>query len=419
MTYASASDARPTEVFSAKVALILLLVGVFSFSAFVTLSTFAPDFADGDEAAAHALSRSAIGYAGLVKLMRARGDVVTISHGALSGTVAEPPLTVLMPKTTLTLIEVEHLVGWRALVVLPKWIPVPSFKHQGWVSQAAVMTEGSVAEILSEIAPRATVNRATGHATPELSFDMRQSGTLGRIANVRAGSIGQLQSVTASDLIPVVKTQDGRTILGVIRIKDQPDIYVLTDPDFLNTQGIADRATLRAGLAMLDALRAPGDPIAFDVSLHGFEHAKSLLRAAFEPPLLAATLSLAIAAGLLGWRATTRDGPTARGQRAIALGKRALADNSAALIRLAGREHTMAARYADLTRAQAAAEVGVARDGSDTTAAELDRIAEARGLSARFSDLASEAAAAHTPLEAVTAARKLHSWNEEIVRATR
>jgi len=38
-----------------------------------------------------------------------------------------------------------------------------------------------------------------------------------------------------------------------------------------------------------------------------------------------------------------------RGGRAIALGKTALVDNTAALIRLAGREHRLGGRYADLT----------------------------------------------------------------------
>jgi hypothetical protein len=108
----------------------------------------------------------------------------------------------------------------------------------------------------------------------------------------------------------------------------------------------------------------------------------------------------------------------ARG-RALAYGKRILADNSAALIRLAGREHTMAARYADFIRTLVAERIGVARDGSETTSAELDRIAQARGLSSPFSPLAAEAASAQTGPAALAAARKLHTWTEEIIRATR
>jgi hypothetical protein len=105
--------------------------------------------------------------------------------------------------------------------------------------------------------------------------------------------------------------------------------------------------------------------------------------------------------------------------RALAYGKRILADNSAALIRLAGREHTMAPRYADFVRAIVAERIGVARDGSETTSAELDRVAMARGLSQSFSTLAAEAAAAQNGVDALNAARKLHAWTEEMIRATR
>jgi hypothetical protein len=182
---------------------------------------------------------------------------------------------------------------------------------------------------------------------------------------------------------------------------------------------LADIATARAGMAILDALHGPGDAITFDVTLNGFERSRSLLRLAFEPPLLAATLSLLVAAALLAWRAATRAGPAARQTRAIALGKRALADNSAALFRLAGREHTMARRYAALSGAIAAEHLGVWRGETDETTAQLDRIGATRGVKERFSTLAAEASAAKNASDAVAAARKLHTWNEEILRATR
>lgn len=74
------AQARPPEVFSTRVAVILFLVGVFSFSAFITLSTFAPDFTDGNDGQAHALSKSAIGYAGAVKLLKSQGTQVQVSR---------------------------------------------------------------------------------------------------------------------------------------------------------------------------------------------------------------------------------------------------------------------------------------------------------------------------------------------------
>ncbi len=419
MTSADAArSTRPPEVFSAKVAIALFLVGVFSFSAFVTLSTFAPELASGNDPGAHALSRSAIGYAAAVKLARARGATVTVTRTA-PGTRASAPLVVLTPRSKLMATDIEKLADWRALIILPKWLAVPNFTHPGWVSQAIPQSEDSVAEILEDIAPKATVARATAAGAPVLKYDIREGDELGVAGNLHPGEIKNLQTVSAKDLVPVLTTADGKTVLGVVRMKGKPDAYVLTDPDLLNTQGIADIATAGVGMAILDALRAPGDPIAFDVTLNGFERSRSLLRLAFEPPLLAATLSLLLAAALLAWRAATRAGPAAARTRAIALGKRTLADNSAALIRLAHREHMMSRRYAALVGMLTAERIGVWHGETDETVDDLDRIGAARGVRHRFSELAAEASAAQTAADTVAAARKLHSWNEEIVRATR
>lgn len=414
----AARNARPPEVFSAKVAIALLLVGVFSFSAFITLSTFAPELASGNDAGAHALSRSAIGYAAAVRLARANGATVTITRAA-PGTRASAPLVVLTPRSKIMATDIDKLADWRALVILPKWLAVPNFSHPGWVSEAIAQSEDSVEEILEEIAPRATVLRATGTAAPVLTYDSVEAERINADGDLRPGEIKYLQTLSADGLIPVLKTKDGKTVLGVIRLRDQPDTYVLSDPDLLNTQGLANIATARAGMAILDALRGPSDPIAFDVTLNGFERSRSLLRLAFEPPLLAATLSLLVAAALLAWRAAIREGPAAARVRAIALGKRTLADNAAALIRLARREHTMSRRYAALVGTLAAERIGVWHGETDETVDDLDRIGTSRGVSQKFSDLAAEASAAQTAAATVAAARKLHSWNEEIVRATR
>jgi hypothetical protein len=407
---------RPTEIFSAKTAIVMFLVGVFSFSAFITLSTFAPDLASGDDAQAHALSRSAIGYAAAVKLARSRGTPVTVTRTL--PTHASRPLVVLTPHETLTAVQIERLASWRALVVLPKYLAIPDYEKPGWVKRAPRLSEEAAAEILKDIAPDVTVSRATGTTTPTFKFDAKGIQGINAGADIRPGEIAALQTVSAKDMQPILKTPDGRVVLGLIEVEDLPDVIVLTDPDLLNTQGLADPATARAAMAILDALHPPGDPISFDVTLHGYERTRSLLRLAFEPPLLGATLSLLIAAGLLAWRAATTAAPTIRQSRAIALGKRALADNSAALFRLVGREHIMAPRYAAFSATLAAEKLGVWRGENDDTVGELDRIGEARGVSHKFSDLAAQAAAAQSGDDALAAARKLHSWNEEILRAT-
>jgi len=411
------AQGRPPEVFSPRVAIILFLVGVFSFSAFITLSTFAPDFMDGNNGQAHALSKSAIGYAGAVKLLKARGSHVQVSRKIPSG--LSTALVVLTPESEIKFDDIERRAHVNALIVLPKWLPRPSITRPGWVRESIPYNEDTIAQILKEIAPKSRVKQETGAATPTLLIDANSAWLNKNPGILRPGKISELQTVVTPELVPVVTTKDGKTILGVVRNREDPQIYVLTEPDLLNNQGIADIATARAGLALLGALSDQDAPITFDVTLNGFERSRSLLRLAFEPPLLAATLSFVIVAAMLAWRAATRSGPTARGKRAIALGKRTLADNSAALIRLAGRDHTMAPRYAQMVRTVVAEHIHVARDASETTGAELDRIAQSRGVRATYSELAAEAGSATTAAETLNAARRLHAWTGDMIRATR
>ncbi|NOT39041.1 MAG: hypothetical protein HOP13_00955, partial [Alphaproteobacteria bacterium] len=332
------AQGRPPEVFSASVAIIMFVVGVFAFSAFLTLSTFAPDFLDGDDGKAHALSKSAIGYAGLVKLARAQGTSITVSRAEPKGSSAD--LVVLTPEDKIKLEDIQRLAHSNALIVIPKWLPRPSLNRRGWVHESNTMLE--TIDVVKDLAPKAQLGVAAGTIEPTLLFDPNAAPFSGVAGTFRPGKITLLRTIAAPNIIPVVTTAAGKTVLGYLKNSEEPAIYILAEPDLLNNQGIADLKTARAGLAILDTLRYPSAPIAFDVSLNGFERSRSLMRLALEPPLLAATLSFVIVAGMIAWRAATRSGPTARGKRAIALGKRTLADNSAALIRLAGRDATMA-----------------------------------------------------------------------------
>ena len=81
LTAQAAPVPTQTRLFSPVVALWLVIVGVFSFSAFFVLQAYAPDLRGGDDGGAHALSKSAVGYAGLVALLKARGEPVVISRG--------------------------------------------------------------------------------------------------------------------------------------------------------------------------------------------------------------------------------------------------------------------------------------------------------------------------------------------------
>lgn len=361
--------ARPKApgAFSTRVIVALLIVGVFSFSAFITLSTFAPDFRRGNNGAAHALSRSAVGYAGAVQLAQSLGTTVVVNRKPTGA--GEDYLSVLTPPSRLTREALGRLRGYATLIVLPKWMTSSVPEHPGWVAKIATLSDKDVVDILGDIAPNATVVRAKGKAKVSVNINA---------ADLASGDIDQLQSISGNDLVPVVRTGDGRTILA--RVRNQDEVYVLADPDFLNTQGVADVNTARIGIEVLDYNRG-ASAIAFDVTLNGLETGRNLLRVALTPPLLGATLSLFAAGLLLAWRSVMQSGPRLRQGRAIALGKRALAENSAALIRLAGREYTMGWRYAVLTATTAAEQIGAPRAEANETFAMLDRVGATQGMS--------------------------------------
>jgi len=398
---------RPGTIgaFSTRVMVALVIVGIFSFSAFITLSTFAPELRRGDNGQAHALSRSAAGFAGAIELMRALGDEVEISR--------KPPkspwlnFVILTPTSKVTREELGRLRGYATLIILPKWVTAPTQDHPGWVQRIAPLPESAAIEPLTELAPHAKLVRQK--AKQRITIDVNA-------VPHTSGQIDQLQSLTGGELRPMVQTTTGEIILA--QVGSEKDLFILSDPDFLNTQGVADINTAAAGLAIVDSIHTDS-PIVFDVTLNGLETARNLLRVMLTPPLVGATLALFAAAALLAWRVVMQSGPRVRAGRAIALGKKALAENSAALIRLAGREHTMGWRYAVLNATTAAEQIGAPRTEASETFAMLDRVGATQGLPQSYSALATEAVNARTPAEVTAAARELYAWTEEMLRAAR
>jgi hypothetical protein len=124
------------------------------------------------------------------------------------------------------------------------------------------------------------------------------------------------------------------------------------------------------------------------------------------------TLTLAVVLLLVGWHALGRFGPIRPRARAIALGKAVLVENSAKLIRRAGRETDLGGRYAQVIRERAVATFGVpARLKDAALDAYLDKLGGRGGR--RFSELARAAEATQDRAELVAAAQALHHWQKE------
>jgi hypothetical protein len=386
--------------FNARTMLLVTTIGVLAFIAMLLLGAYAPDLRSGHNGGSHALSNAATGFSGLVRLADATGRNPQIVR--VLADLDSESLAVITPDHGWT--DVGPILdkrGSRAtLIVLPKWETAPDRQTTGWVRVSGLLPAEDPGRMLAPASPL-KISRAKGHAQP-----LRNVG-LAASANVHFLAPAILQTMSGNGLEPMITTADGRVVLGRIA----GHIYVLTDPDLLNNHGMADENQARAAVALLDFLNSTGaDSVLFDVTANGLGRSRSPLKLAFDAPFLGVTLVIFAAMLLAAWQALVRFGPVRRPERAIAFGKAALVDNSAALIRKAGREAHLGGRYAEVIRERAIAMF------------RLPPTLDPQALSSRLESLnphrsfAATAAAASNAVsrdELLSAAKSLNEWLKE------
>lgn len=408
MTRAAPPDTA-ARGFRPGVILALILAAVFSMSAIGVLGAWAPELDKGDDGGDHALSRSAVGYGGLVRLLREMDRPVLLSRGSLGGATGDG-LVILTPPLGREEAALAGLLNGPSdvLVVLPKWGARGDPVRSGWVRGLEELEPGDSLSVLPEhLRSGLTIGRREGAAP------VRMDGARNRrIAD--GGPVENLRTLSGEGWFPVVVDGRGEALVAV---QENTGVMVLADPDLLNTRGMDDPRKARAAVALIDELRGAEAGVVVDLSLHGFSRPRSVLRLMLEPPLLGFTLCLAFAVGLVGWQAAIRFAPHAHARRAVALGKKALADNTAALVRLARREHRMAGPYARLMRAQAARAVAApSRLSDDELTALLDRLAARKGETTPYAAMAAEADKARSAGDLMAVARALNRWKLEMTR---
>lgn len=395
--------------FSPVAMVVAVLVGLVAMAGLGVLSAYAPELRSGNDGGSHALSKASTGFGGLPPLLRSLGVPVMLSRGAVTEG-AQGSLLVVTPteRTKPEQIgDIEH--RGPMLIILPKWEAIPHQGKRGWVR---VVTVGSAQDALTRL-PAGVVKGARlverkGKARVNL---YRPNGS----AFGAPVLIENLRTFSGEGWIPVVVDAQGAAILAM---HVETHTYVLADPDFLSTDGLKTLPGARTAFDFLNLIR-PGDtPIIFDLTLHGFQRSRNLLRLLLEPPLLGMTLAMVALAAMAGFQAAVRFGPPRETGRAIAIGKQALAQNTAGLVRLARREHHMAAPYALLIRAAVARAIGAPRNLDDEALnGFLDRVSRMMGASDTYTALANQARAARTPGDLMRVAGALYRWNQELTRA--
>lgn len=375
--------------FTARAVLILVTLTIVGFVSFLLLFAYADELRPAQNGGTHALSTSAVGFAGLADLVKqTRGDVRMVRREADLG---DDVLLVLTPgpgtkpATLKAILDRREGEGLPTLVILPKWIAVPLPGKPNWVRTTGTIPESMAALPLSE------TRAVTVGSSPKQAF----------------------RTISGSGLETIYAAPDGSPLAATV---EDSLLTIVADPDLFDNQGLATREGAERAMDVLDEIGAGGG-VAFDLTLHGFGRNPNLLKLAFEAPFLPLTLCVLVAALLAGWHAMLRFGPAALPERGLAFGKRALADNGAALLRLARRRHRTGERYAALVRDAAAASTGApAGLSGDSLDRYLDRLDPA---GEPFSQMAARAADAPDTRRLLDAARDLYQWKRTVTREHR
>ena len=393
---------QATGPFRARTVFAMIGAGVLAFAAFLVLAAYAGDFRGGLDPRPHPLAVSAIGFKGITRLVEETGGEVRLLR-SLDDVQTEDLLVVaLEPQSDPDALQelLQARTARPTLLILPKWVPSPKADRPGWVDKGGVLG-GSAAAAPLEALGEFKVTTAPSRAETASGLDY-----LGGLS-VPAPRLAQ--SIEGEGLVPMIALSDGRALLA-----RRNSLHILAEPDLMNNQALDDPAAARGALDILGGLNATGaEGVAFDLTINGFGEKPNALKLLFEPPFLALTLSLLAAALLAGWYGACRFGPERREEREIALGKAALVDNSAGLLRMAGREHRAGAAYAAVIR-DAAARASGAPAGLEGARldAYLDRLS--RDGAPRYSMLAERIAGARDRHDLVDSARALFWWKKDI-----
>ena len=395
--------------FSPRAALGLVAVGAIAFIAML-YAIGAGLTGGGNDGGGHALSKGLTGYAALADLLERTGAEVRRSRDA--NALDDPGLLVLTAPHDADGDELARIVAERrtigpTLLVLPKWVTVPA---QGEDAQAGWTATVGTSR------PR-WLSAIDGRLDVELGGKSRQSLT--------AREDGLVPLVRRDDKILVGYLNDDGSYPALDRWSGwdppaEPDedlhpVVIVAEPDLLDNRGLGSRDTALSALKLIRATQGDAaGPVTFDVTLNGLGRARNLLTLAFSPPFVAATLALILAALAAAWRAFVRFGPPRLAARPLAYGKTALVENSAGLIRRAGRIRLLGVPYAALVAHRLQRALGLPAAAPPEA---IDAAQARRGLAGPAFTAEREAlAAARKPHDLVRHAAALHAIERALSR---
>ncbi len=203
----------------------------------------------------------------------------------------------------------------------------------------------------------------------------------------------------------------------LIRLENS-QTYILSEPDLINTMAFQTQTGARFALGVIDEVLVASEAelyhADFDVSLHGIENGRNLIKLMVTPPFLAATLCLLLAGGLVAWQGFNRFGDPARVRPDYAQGPVSLAETAAEFMDVANRTHKTGENYAALIRRQVVDELGFKGRTEAATDKLLDGREKRRALSPTYAELKTKISTA-TPQSYGQYAKALTVWREKMI----
>lgn len=396
----------------------LVLIGIFSFTALITLSGYAGDLRQKNNGQAHALSRSAIGFGGLTKLLGDMDYDVRMARTENVNFEDENALRIFTLSRPYQADKLDDLeLSSPTLIVMPKWVTIPVKGSVGWVQKGWGDTH--IWDVDNH-------ERDLKELTGEVNFSVFETEDKSVTHNVRAVGgefrdwdkleIENLQTLSGDSLVSLYKSQDNAVLARI----ENSSTYILSDPDFLNTMGISSKSRAQFAVEMIDAVIADAgaDPgrVDFDLTFHGFAGKTNIIKILTQPPFLAATLCLLAAGGLIAWQGYSRFGDPLKVKRDYALGKFSLADNAARFIRIAEREPNMAKDYVALVRKQVIKELNLEGRRPKDIDTILGRREDALSLPNKFVDLQNRARVTIDNMALMQLAQDSEYWKKTMIK---
>jgi hypothetical protein len=395
--------------FRRRTLIILISVGLVSLGVALFLAAFADDFTDKQTAGTNGYSKSAIGYEGLIELLRASDIPVMDSQHDSPDRAREGLLVVFAPELDSEREELKTLIGHasRVLLVLPRWWGEPDDANPGWIASRYELDRDDVEAVYDQLGDTGTIDRV----------DASGGSLVGE--NPLPSIDGAIQVVDDAALTREIRIGDA-TLLGKVE-RDGSELWILADPSPVDNAGLRRPGNPEFAVALIDRLRH-GGPVVFDETVHGFEDTPSLWKALFRFPLVLVSLHVLIGCVLILWAAVGRFGPPRAAGAAVPSGKDFLIRNTAELLHVAGHDADALRRYLATTIHQTRVALHAPSDLDPAGLRRwLERIRVDRGGTISIVELEGDVfAVAHAKKSGATARRivelsaRVHRWRAEM-----